>query len=119
MQEYVGSTRALDEIAADLGLPVELVEAVVGDMAEHASSAGMQDNIPHLGAAGFCRLLRTRVRDEFGTAGAATLKGWGLARSEDIGRVVFALAATGWIEASPDDKPADFAGLFVVDDYFV
>ena len=35
-----------------------------------------------------------------------------------IGRIVFALVASGWIEASADDTPADFAGLFVVDDYF-
>ena len=112
--------RQLADIAAGLGVPVAavaLVDSVTGLMAWHAANAGMAE-VPDVGAAGFCRLLRARVREEFGSSGAAVLRGWGLARSEDIGRIVFALVAAGRLEAGAEDSEADFAGLFAVDDYF-
>lgn len=113
--------RGLDEIAADLGYSVEAVElvaSVTNVMEWHVINAGMCE-MPHLSARGFCQLFRTDVRAMYGVSAAAVLRGWGVTRSEDIGRIVFALVASGWLEASADDAITDFDGLFTVGDYFV
>jgi uncharacterized repeat protein (TIGR04138 family) len=110
----------LAEVAASLGLPVEaveLVQGVVEDMVRHTANAGMNE-MSHLNAAGFCQLLRRRAWATYGASCVTVLRGWGLAGSEDIGRIVFALVAAGELEASADDSPDDFVGLFLVDDYF-
>ncbi|MEZ6143391.1 MAG: hypothetical protein R3B84_22720 [Zavarzinella sp.] len=114
-------SKSFDELAEELGIDVEafaLFDVVMQEISWHTLNAGMDDNPPHLGAAAFCRLLRSRTHHEFGEDSVEILKGWGLHRSEDIGRVVFALVEAGWIDASPDDKRADFDHLFLVEDYF-
>lgn len=113
-------TRTLDEIADDLGFPVaavELVESITMDMAWHAANARMAE-LPHLTATGFCRLFRRHVLMEFGKSSVSVLKSWGLHGSDELGRIVFALVAAGWMVASPDDSIDDFVGLFTVDEYF-
>jgi uncharacterized repeat protein (TIGR04138 family) len=114
-------TRTLGEIADELGFPfeaVDLIESVTADMAWHAANAGLTV-MPQLTAKGFCQLLRRRAQSEFGKSAASVLTGWGLRDSCDVGRIVFALVAASWIEASQDDSVDDFVGLFTVDEYFV
>jgi uncharacterized repeat protein (TIGR04138 family) len=113
-------TRTLDEIADELGFPVEavdLVESITADMAWHTANAGLTE-MPHLTAMGFCQLLRRHALGEFGRSAASVLTSWGLRDSSDIGRIVFALVAAGRIEASKEDSVDDFDGLFTVDEYF-
>jgi uncharacterized repeat protein (TIGR04138 family) len=38
----------------------------------------------------------------------------GLRRSEDVGRVVYALVSAGLLTAQESDRPEDFAGVFDV-----
>jgi len=112
--------RSLDEVAAETGFPVDvviLIAEVAGVMAWHIHEARIEE-VPHLTAAGFCRLLRSHAREQLGHEAASAFEEWGVYRSEDVGRIVFALVAAGWLEASEDDTQNDFNELFIVRDYF-
>ncbi len=50
------------------------------------------------------------AREEFGPIAAAVFEEWGLARSEDVGAMVFQLVEAGQLSARPEDRREDFAG---------
>jgi uncharacterized repeat protein (TIGR04138 family) len=55
-----------------------------------------------------CRGLVDQARRLYGPNAGERLESFGLRRSEDIGRVVFALVAAGLLNAQPSDRPEDF-----------
>lgn len=65
----------------------------------------------HLTVQEYCEYLLTWDSQD----SAAHLRHHQLRRSEDVGRVVFALIEKGLISRQGPDSEADFAGLFVVD----
>lgn len=110
-----------EEIAAQLGCAVEAVQftqLILSDIDWHAKNVNLDSATTHITAVGFCNLWCARARKTFGTSAAAMLRSWGITSSDDIGQIVYALVALGWIEASNNDSPADFNGLFTVDEYF-
>lgn len=50
------------------------------------------------------------AREEFGPLAATVFEEWGLARSEDVGEMVFQLVAAGQLSARAEDRREDFAG---------
>jgi uncharacterized repeat protein (TIGR04138 family) len=46
------------------------------------------------------------------------LREWGIGRSEDIGRIIYAFVAAGWMRAEAGDSVEDFNGLFTLDSWF-
>ena len=69
---------------------------------------------PPLDAAGACGAVRRFAATYFHSPDEAVklLGAWGIAGSEDVGRIVVALAAAGWFEVVPGLNEADFAGRF-------
>jgi uncharacterized repeat protein (TIGR04138 family) len=55
----------------------------------------------------------------FGVLGSDVLESWGIHSSEDIGRIIAALAERGVVSLDEDDRIEDFIGLFRVDEDFV
>ena len=46
------------------------------------------------------------------------LHSWGVRRTEDFGRIVFALVETGILRKSEEDSLGDFMGVFDFDEAF-
>lgn len=74
----------------------------------------------HVSAHALCRSFRDLVVSHFRDPADAAmiLSAWGLRRSEDVGRVVFDMARAGLLRTSDRDSPAEFEGLFTLDDLF-
>ena len=112
--------RPLLKTAAQAGYPVDAL-LFVGDVIRflHADQA-LRGQIRHVGARQVCDGLRDYAFQYFNdTAEAMDLLGeWGLRRSEDVGRVVFALVRAGELQARAEDREEDFAGLFELERLF-
>ncbi len=56
---------------------------------------------------------------EFGPMVRTVLRTWGIARTDDIGEIVFNLVNKGVLGKQPSDKKEDFAGVYDFEDAFV
>jgi uncharacterized repeat protein (TIGR04138 family) len=102
-------------IAAQLGYPPDAV-MFVADACTYSTKGDEAGTgrPPPLGAEAACRAVRRFAATYFHSPDEARelLAAWGIARSEDVGRIVVALAASGWLDAVPGLGEADFAGRF-------
>ena len=62
----------------------------------------------HVHGADLLDALRELALEEFGPMAFRVLAEWGIHRTEDFGRLVFALVGAGLLSASPADSMADF-----------
>jgi uncharacterized repeat protein (TIGR04138 family) len=99
-------------IAAAAGVSEDAVMFVRGalDWAEASGS-------PIGTAAEFCEAVRAHAVQYFGDAAEARdlLAAWGIGRSEDVGRIVYAMIDAKWLAPSRGDRPSDFDGLFTLE----
>ena len=104
-------------IAQLTGYPIDAV-LFVNDVVNHAMHRLGSDGRNQVGAPEICAAVRSFAGRYFNNAAEALnlLCEWELRRSEDVGRIVWAMADAGWIERSPGDSPEDFAGIFTLDD---
>jgi uncharacterized repeat protein (TIGR04138 family) len=113
--------KPLGTIAEEVGFPVDAI-TLVADVGPYMARRCMymgRSHVAHTDAHGFCKQLLLLAIESFGSARACTvMENWGIYRSEDIGRIVFALVHTGWLEASETDAESDFAGLGTVQQLF-
>lgn len=99
------------EVARGLGVPTGTVMFVFGALVDASAQRQRDSADRQLTARAYCEfLLRCRGDDT-----AASLRELGLRRSEDVGRVTFALVEKGLIRRRESDAESDFQGLFVLD----
>jgi hypothetical protein len=103
-------------IAGHLGRPADAV-MFVADACTYSTGggdAGTARPPPPLDAGAACRAVRRFAATYFHSPEEAAdlLSAWGIARGEDVGRIVLALAAAGWLDVVPGMGEADFAGRF-------
>jgi uncharacterized repeat protein (TIGR04138 family) len=110
-----------EPIAASIGYPVDAV-MFVRDALGWVKATGR----PHAGgglhatALDVCRGVREYAARYFNDEAEALdlLAEWRLRSSEDVGRVIYAMVDAGLLKTSPQDSPADFDGLFALEDLF-
>ena len=56
--------------------------------------------------------LRDYAIEQYGLLARAVLASWGVHRTEDFGRMVFAMIEVGSMSKTPQDTPEDFRGVF-------
>lgn len=66
----------------------------------------------HLSGRELLRGVAAMARREFGPMAPAVFREWGVATSEDVGEIVFALVRAGQLSARPEDTMDDFRGGF-------
>jgi uncharacterized repeat protein (TIGR04138 family) len=100
------------EVAQELGCPVARVLFVLGALSgARTQRQQCGGEAGHTTAKECCEyLLRCRGDDT-----PAVLRELGLRRSEDVGRVIFALVKKGLVRRQESDLESDFEGLFVLD----
>ncbi len=66
----------------------------------------------HISGQQFCRGLREYALEQWGMLAGTVLKRWNITRTEDVGRIVFALVDNGFMSKTEQDSPTDFANVF-------
>ncbi|HXV90435.1 MAG TPA: Minf_1886 family protein [Gemmatimonadales bacterium] len=61
---------------------------------------------------------RDFAREQFGLLAPTVLRFWGIAATEDIGRIVFHLIDVGLLAQQPDDRIEDFDRVYDFDEVF-
>jgi uncharacterized repeat protein (TIGR04138 family) len=56
--------------------------------------------------------------ERFGRLARSVLEHWGVRRTEDIGRIVYALVQAGLLAALPTDREEEFAAVYEFEDAF-
>lgn len=72
----------------------------------------------HVSGQELCLGLREYAIREYGMLAKTVLNSWGIRRTEDFGRIVFALVETGILRKSDEDALGDFVGVFDFDEAF-
>lgn len=98
-----------------LGYTVERIHQV-----GQGSQAGMErsDLGRHVSGQQLCLGLRDFALDRWGMMAPAVLETWNVRRTEDFGRMVFAMIEHGLMSKTPQDTLDDFRAVFDFDEAF-
>ena len=72
----------------------------------------------HVSGGQLCLGLRDYAIKQYGLLARTVLAHWGITRTEDFGRIVFALIDAGIMRKSAEDCLEDFQGVFEFDEAF-
>jgi uncharacterized repeat protein (TIGR04138 family) len=97
------------EMACSTGTVLFVLGALSGARAKRQRERGVEAG--HMTAREYCEYLLTCRGDDT----PAVLRELGLRRSEEVGRIMFALVKKGLVRCNESDSESDFNGLFVLD----
>jgi len=93
------------------------VRRVHEDRAQDPGLGGMGAS-EHVSGQQLCVGLRDYAIEQYGMLARAVLEHWHVRRTDDFGRMVFALIEAGAMSKTPQDTPEDFAGVYDFDEAF-
>lgn len=93
-------------------------EMVHGEAAIKETARGHVDPNRHVSGAQLCLGLRDFAIQKYGFLALTVLERWGIRRTDDFGRIVFAMIDGGLLRKSDDDAEADFHAVFDFDEAF-
>jgi uncharacterized repeat protein (TIGR04138 family) len=73
---------------------------------------------PHVSGQQLCIGLRDWAVRQYGMLAKTVLAQWGVRRTEDFGKIVFAMIDAGLMRGSETDTPEDFRGVYDFDEAF-
>ena len=76
------------------------------------------DESRHVSGRQLCLGLRDYAIRRYGLLAKTVLNHWGVTRTEDFGRIVFALVEAGLLRKTDDDTLEDFQGVFDFEEEF-
>lgn len=90
-----------------------------GEIPAHATLADpLEDRSRHVSGQQLCLGLRDFARREYGLLAKGVLARWSIHRSEDFGRIVFAMVDAELMHKTSEDTIEDFMDVFSFDDAF-
>jgi len=78
-----------------------------------------EDESRHVSGQQLCLGLRDYAVERYGRMARLVLGRWGIRRTEDFGRIVFAMVEAGLMRTTDDDTLEDFRGVFEFDEAFL
>lgn len=88
-------------------------------LAESEGGMGaMASNDRHITGQQLCMGLRDHAIEQYGLLARAVLSHWHIHRTDDFGRIVFALIDAGLMSKTPQDTIDDFRGVYEFDEAF-
>jgi uncharacterized repeat protein (TIGR04138 family) len=110
-----------EPIAASAGCTIDAV-MIVYNAFRHAHAAHTTDDysLQQVTSQEVCDAFGMHVRHYFNDEPEARelLAEWGIHRSEDVGRIIFAMVDAGWMATGPGESVEQFAGHFTLDTLF-
>jgi uncharacterized repeat protein (TIGR04138 family) len=95
----------LGQIARTGQLPPDVAEAL-------EAVGGTAKMNRHVTGQELCWAVRDAALERWGLMARRVLARWQVTRTEDIGRIIFALVESDWLAKQPSDSIDDFAGVF-------
>ncbi len=125
-------TKSLKQIAQDAGYTVDAflfvqrgleytVRKTHGEDPAHAAVDDMDDDVQssrHISGQQLCHGLRDYAKREYGLLARSVLARWRVHRSEDFGRIVFAMVDAGLMHKTAEDTLTDFIDVFSFEEAF-
>lgn len=93
-------------------------EMVHGESAIKEPARGHIGPERHVNGPQLCLGLRDFAIQKYGMLARTVLERWGVRRTDDFGRIVFAMIESGLLRKSEDDAEADFHAVFEFDEAF-
>lgn len=90
------------------------VKVVHGESGE----ADAPDESRHVSGQQLCLGLKDFALRQYGLLAKTVLNSWGVRKTEDFGRIVFAMVEAGWMRKQDDDTLTDFMDVFEFDEAF-
>ena len=84
----------------------------------HGAAENLPDADRHISGPQLCLGLRDFAIEQYGLMAPIVLGHWRISRTEDFGRIVFAMIGEGLMSKTPDDNLEDFRGVFDFDEAF-
>ncbi len=78
----------------------------------HENVEVLQDHERHVNGQQLCLGLRDFAIDQYGLMAPTVLRHWSVQRTDDFGRIVFAMIEAGLMSSSSDDTLDDFRAVF-------
>lgn len=72
----------------------------------------------HISGRQLCHGLRDYAISKYGLLARSVLQHWNIHRTDDFGRIVYALIETGQLTCSDEDRIEDFAAVYSFDEAF-
>lgn len=88
----------------------------LGRIHEHPESLPELDR--HVSGQQLCLGLRDHALDRWGMMASTVLASWNIRRTDDFGRIVFAMIDHGIMSKTPQDSQSDFRGVYDFDEAF-
>lgn len=111
--------QAYQFVREGLGHTARLVHGDRAEPAPHDTQlAGTDDGGRHVSGQQLCLGLKDYALKQYGLLARTVLTHWGIQRTEDFGRVVFAMVEAGYMRKTQEDTLEDFEGVFDFDDVF-
>lgn len=85
---------------------------------EDALDATPEDESRHVTGQDLCIGLRSFAVEQYGSLARLVLTRWGIRRTRDFGKIVFALVEGGLMRTTEDDSIEDFEEVFDFDEAF-
>lgn len=84
----------------------------------HGDVTSLPEMDRHVSGQQLCLGLRDFAIQRYGLLAPAVLGHWHIGRTEDFGRIVFAMIDAGLMSSTHDDTPEAFRGVFAFDEAF-
>ena len=78
----------------------------------HEHVEELQDHERHVNGQQLCLGLRDFAIEQYGLMAPTVLRHWSVQRTDDFGRIVFAMIEAGLMSSSTDDTLDDFRAIF-------
>ncbi|MSR28004.1 MAG: hypothetical protein EXS03_00295 [Phycisphaerales bacterium] len=116
MQDSAGPypIEAFEFVRQGLGHTADRVHGDHGgeDGAQQPSAGALAGMDRHVTGQQLCLGLLEFALDRYGMLAPAVMERWNVQRTEDFGRIVFALIEVGLLHGTPTDRPEDFLGVY-------
>lgn len=84
----------------------------------HGSPESLPDRDRHISGQQLCLGLRDFAIDRYGLMAPVVLRHWNVRRTDDFGRIVFAMIDEGLMTKTDEDTPEDFRAVFDFEEAF-
>ena len=88
------------------------------DMIHPDLSSDPDDESHHVTGQQLCLGLKDYAVKRYGLLARAVLSRWGVRRTDDFGRIVFAMVDAGLMRKTDEDRLEDFVGVYDFDEAF-
>jgi uncharacterized repeat protein (TIGR04138 family) len=118
-----GPQQTLQEVAAQTRYPLGAFHFVRRGLdytvhQAHGDAEALDEADRHVDGQQLCRGLRDFAIEQYGRLARTVLHRWNIYRTEDFGRIVFAMVDAGLMQATESDSVEDFEGGFDFDEAF-